>query len=116
MELTTEQLNDIVFKATEKVLLRIPEVLGNLMQNHAEINKMTKGFYEKYPEFKEDTMSVQSVVGQLDRENAGMPYDKILENAAPMIKERMRTVSSLDIENISSESNLDLNIDINGAL
>jgi len=114
MEVDNEMFDKIVFEVTEKVLLRMPEVIGNLMKNHSEINKMTKGFNEKYPEFKTDPVSVQSVVGQLERENTGMLYEDILEKAVPLIKERMRTVGSLDISNIGERSKLALNIPIGG--
>lgn len=112
MEITQKLIDDIIFQVTEKVLLRMPEVIGNLQMNHAETNKMTKGFYKKYPDFKSDPLTVQSVVGQLEKENAGMLYEDILRKAAPMIKERMKTVSSLNITNKPERNKLDLNINL----
>lgn len=112
MSLTNEDFDKLVFTITEKVLLRMPEVIGNLMKNHAEINKLTKGFYEKYPDFKTDPLSVQSVTNQIEKDNPGLVYDEILKQAAPLIKERMSTVKKADIKNIKEKSNLDLNISV----
>ncbi len=114
MEFTQTERDAIVFDVTEKVLLRLPEVMGNLMKNHAETNALTKKFHNDYPEFKNDPGSVQSVVGQLERDNAGMLYEDILRKAAPMIKERMKTIESLDIDSISERSKL--NMSVNGEL
>lgn len=114
MSITNEEFDRIVFKVTEKVLLRMPEVIGNLQMNLAETSKMTKEFYSKYPDFKNDPQTVQGVLGELDKANAGMKYEDILTKAVPMIRERMKTVKSLDTTSISEKSKLNLNIPMDG--
>lgn len=114
MSITNEEFDRLVYAVTEKVLLRMPEVIGNLQMNLAETSKMTKDFYSKYPDFKKDPQTVQSVLGELDRNNAGMKYEDILDKSVPMIRERMKTVKSLDTTTISEKSNLNLNIPIEG--
>lgn len=111
--LSEKDLEEIVFNVTEKVLLRIPEVIGNLMMNHAEMNKLTKDFHAKNPEFMSDPLTVSSVTGQLERENAGMSYEKILELAAPLIKKRMNIVKTTDF---NSPKKTELNLGTNGEI
>jgi len=112
MEITQEEIDKIIFKVTESVLLRMPEVIGNLMRNHAENNKLVKKFYESYPDFKSDPLSVQSVVQKTEQDNPGVSYDKILEKAAPLIKKRIQDVKGLNFDSIKESTDLDLNIDL----
>jgi len=117
MDISEKDFNALVLAVTEKVLLRMPEVIGNLMMNHAEVNKLTKDFYGKNPSFKNDPVSVKSVISALEQDNAGMKYDKILELSEPMIRERMITVKSLNIKDLPKKEELDLSFDnSNGVL
>jgi hypothetical protein len=118
MALTEEEFEKIVHQVCERVLTRQVEVIGNLMQNHADIHKITKNFYVDYPEFKTDPLSVRSVVREFEEKNPGVVYDKLLKMAVPEIKNRIKTVASLDIENVPRRKELDLNIDLgnNGEL
>ena len=114
MEISNTDFENIVNAVCEKVLLRMPEIMGNLQMNLAETSKMTKEFYSKYPDFKKDPQTVQAVLGEIDRDNAGMLYSEILNKAVPMIRERMRTVKSLDTMNIKDKSLLNLNVLLDG--
>jgi len=112
MSLTNEEFDRIVFVVTEKVLLRLPEVVGNIQMSLAETSKLTKDFYAKYPKFKQDPQTVQSVLNEIDKANAGMKYEKILDQAVPLIRERMKVVKSLDTKTLTEKSNLNLNISL----
>lgn len=108
MNISDGDFNKLVLATTEAVLLRIPEVIGNLMQNHAEINKLNKEFYASYPEFRSDPVSVRSVIGMLERDHPELRHQEILDLAAPKIKERMIDVSALDVSNVKPRSELSL--------
>lgn len=108
MELNEKQMNDIVFQVTEKVLLKLPEVVGNLMQNHAITNKLSKTFFETYPEFKTDPITTKSVIEQIELNNPEKSYQEILDLAVPEIKTRMKTINSLDVKEVKSKDKLDL--------
>lgn len=114
MEISNKDFDNIVNAVCEKVLLRMPEIMGNLQMNLAETSKMTKDFYKKYPDFKNDPQTVQSVLNEIDKNNAGMMYSEILDKSVPMIRERMKVVKSLDTNNIQERNNLNLNISMDG--
>lgn len=114
MDISNKDFDNIVNAVCEKVLLRMPEIMGNLQMNLAETSKMTKEFYSKYPDFKKDPQTVQSVLNEVDKNNAGMLYSEILDKSVPMIRERMKTVKTLDTTNISERSSLNLNISMDG--
>jgi len=119
MTITTEEFNKIVFEVTEAILLRMPEVLGNLIQEHAVANKMNKKFYESHPEFKSNISTVRSVVEQVESENTSLEYKEILDKATPLIKERIKLITSSDIENKPAIGSLNFNaesVDSNGIM
>lgn len=117
MNISDKDFDNLVLAITEKVLLRMPEVIGNLMMNHAEVHKLTKGFYEKYPTFKENPFAVRSVLEQLEQENSGMSYDKLLNKAVPKIKERLKQTEDLNTSASKPIESLNLSIaDSNGVL
>lgn len=106
--LTEEEKTEIIDKAVEKALLMLPKVVGNLMAEQAELAKLNKELYSKNPDFKGNEQVVKSVVEQIDSENPGLRYEDILKKSIPIIKERIKTSNSLDLENVSSNINRDV--------
>ena len=51
--LSKEEKEEIINKAIERALLALPEVIGQLMVNHAALFKINKAFYDKYPEYNQ---------------------------------------------------------------
>lgn len=118
MDLTQDQLDKIVFTVTEKVLLRMPEVIGHLIMEHTSIQKLTKGFYADHPKFKEDVQSVRSIISKLEKEDVTMEYGDILKKAAPLIAKRIKDIKPLSTGAIDDDihSKLDMSDNFNGAL
>lgn len=113
-----EERQSIIDEAVEKALLAFPKVIGNLISEHAMLLKNNKQFYQNYPEFLHNKQIVESVVTELDNKQPGLEYEKILEQAVPIIKDRIRTFNSLDKVKIE-EPNRDLsdfNSSDNGAI
>lgn len=98
-----EIIDEAVAKAVEKTLLAIPEVIGNLMANHAMLHKINREFYQKYPEFAERKDIVQAVVEDMEGKFPLLPYEELLQKAAPEIKRRMEIVKTLDVDNVQDE-------------
>ena len=86
------------------------------MQNHVEMNKLTKDFYEKYPEFKNDPDSVRSVIHMLEKDNVDIQYNDLLTKAVPLIKERMQQTKKLNVTDKKELNQLDRSISSNGIL
>ena len=101
MDITEEQITMIVDRAVEKTLLLIPEVIGSLITHHVSVNKINKEFYEKHPDLRLHKETVVSVIEQVEGSNLPMDYQKLIEKALPIIKERVETTTSMDLTNVS---------------
>lgn len=98
--ITQEEHNQIVMDVLEKILLKMPELIGNLMKHHAYMHELNQKFYKKYPEFKSHTKTVQSVLEKFESENTFMDYNMLIEKAAPEIKRRIQLTSKLNFDTI----------------
>ena len=95
----------LVYEITERILLRMPEVIGNLIQEHSVLLKLNKEFQTKYPEFKAHLPLVRSIVENTELKNPGLSYMDILEKAVPEIREKIRLKDSVKAIEFSAGSN-----------
>ena len=96
--LTQEEKDEIINAAVERTLLAIPDVVGNLMANHAMLHKLNSEFYKKYKEFAERKDIVQAVVEYTEGKNPLDKYEEILEKSVPEIKRRMLIAKSVSVD------------------
>lgn len=101
MSLTPEERQDIINAAVEKALLLLPEVVGNLMTHHAALLDLNKSFYAAHPEFVAHKRVVQSVVEQLEGARPTAEYKDLLQEAAPIVKERIAVQAGLDMTTVT---------------
>lgn len=94
--ITIEEKDEIINAAVEKTLLMIPEVIGNLIANHALLHKMNTEFYSKHPEFRGKADVVQSVVEMVEGKNPLLSYEEILKKAIPEIQRRLVVMQDLN--------------------
>lgn len=98
--ITEKEMDEIVNLVIERVLLKMPEVLGNLMASAAERQKFKKEFYEKYPEFR----GSEEVVARLYEEEASkdltLTNEQISQRIVPKIRDRIGKLSDLDMSNV----------------
>lgn len=104
--ITEEERQEIIDAAVEKALLKLPEVVGNLIMNQVALVKINREFYQKYPELASNKDVVASVVEMVEGKNLGMDYKVILEKAVPIIKDRLKVTKKLDT--VLSKPNRDL--------
>jgi len=117
--LTEDERNDIVNEAVERTLLAIPEVVGNLMANHAALHKINKKFYDAHPEFAARKDIVQSVVEAIEGKNPILEYEEILEKAVPEIQHRLLITKDVDVTNVTKSIPRDfstVDLDQNGQI
>lgn len=95
--ITEEEKKEIIDLAVEKALLMVPEVVGNMMAQHALLNKVNTKFYNDYPEFKEYKGLVASVVELVEGTNPNKPYEELLSIAVPEIRKKISSIQSLDM-------------------
>lgn len=95
--ITEKEKREIINKAVEETLLKIPEVVGSLMMNHASKLRAGKKFYNKFPEFNENRDIVAAVIESVENSDASLDFDQIIERAVPEIKRQIASVKDLDM-------------------
>jgi hypothetical protein len=106
--ITEEEKQEIIDRAVEKALLMIPDVVGNMMSQHAVLSKINSQFYKDHPEFKDKKNIVATVIEEIDGKNPTMNYEEILKLAVPRIKDRLKTMSGLDMVSVTNRPERDL--------
>jgi hypothetical protein len=118
--LTENEMDMIATKAVEKILLRMPEVIGNLMSHHAMVNKVNKEFYEKNPDLKNHKEVVVSVLQAYEGNNPSMKYEDLLSNALYDIRKKVNMIQSVNLDVVSQNPNrtveLNSTLSNNGAI
>ena len=94
--ITAEERESIIQEATERMLLRIPEVVGNLISNYSVKIRLSKEFYTKYPEFNNHRETVASVIEDLENKSSFKPLKEILDEAVPTIRKRINSIKGID--------------------
>ena len=102
-----EEKEEFANKIIERVYLGIPELIGNLMAQHALQHKINTKFYQDYPEFKDKKHIVASVVEMVEGKNPLKPYSEILEDAVPEIRKRIEIVGTIDMKSANPGANRD---------
>ena len=105
--ITREEREEIINAAVEKALLMLPDVVGNLLVNHAAMSKLTTGFYTANPEFKDHKDAVIAILEKLESDNPGKKYEELLGIAVPAIKERIKLKQSLNTTHVQSRTEVD---------
>ena len=68
--ITEEEKKEIVSLAVERLLLMLPEAVGNLITSHISMARINRKFYSDYPEFKDHMDIVASVVESEESSNS----------------------------------------------
>jgi hypothetical protein len=116
---TDEEKREIIEQAKQEFMLIMPEVIGNLMANHAAFAKMNSKFYKDYPEFSNHKDIVVKVLEQEEGADPLEDYEKRLERAVPKIREIIQVEKGLDMKRIDHNPRRDFNQNMpggNGAL
>jgi hypothetical protein len=82
------------------------------MANHAVLAKMNSQFYKDYPEFVDHKDSVVAILEKVDGEDTLASYEDKLKKAVPLIRERIKTKSALNMSKV--DSNVDRNFATKG--
>ena len=98
--MTPEERESIIDAAVERALLKIPEVVGNLIHNHLSSIKINKKFYDEYPEFKDYRDIVATTIESIEGQDLTQDYETILRKAVPEIRRRIGSIKDLDMTTI----------------
>lgn len=91
---------DIINEVVEKILLMLPEIIGNLITNHISMLKMNRDFYLKHPELRDKKDIVASVIEMIEGNDPTADYKDILHDAVPEIKRRLGQIKDLDFNSV----------------
>lgn len=109
MELTNKQEDKIVQKVIEQILNKMPEVIGNLMSQHATMNKIQKDFFKNNTHFKEHKEIVAQVVKETEGGDITLGYHEIMDKAIPEINRRIGLKEKLDVK-VPEKKDLNLKV------
>ena len=109
---------EIVNEVVERILLMLPDIMGNLITNHISTLNMNKEFYLAHPELRNSKDVVASVIEMIEGQDPTIGYEDILQKALPEIKKRLGQIKDLNFEPVSKPNrNLkDLSFTNNGEL
>jgi hypothetical protein len=103
--ISDEEKREIIEQAKQEFLVSLPDVIGNLMANHAMFAKMNKEFYQAHPEFKDHKEAVVSILGEVDGEDTLATYEEKLKKAIPRIQERIKVIKGLNMDSAAKTPN-----------
>lgn len=109
--LTESEKKEIVKEVLLAVLLKMPEVIGNLMTHHSLVNDVREKLYRDYPEFRGHGPVVASCIEEIDGSDLKQSVDDVIKRAVPVIRERIKVVKASDLVSKPSKTDLDLTID-----
>ena len=89
---------EVVDEVVEKVLLMLPEIMGNLITNHISKLKLNRDFYLEHSELRDKKDIVASVIEMIEGRDPTVDYKDILRDAVPEIKKRLGQVKDLNFK------------------
>jgi hypothetical protein len=116
---TDEERREIIEQAKQEFMVIMPEIIGNLIANHAAFAKMNSEFYKEYPDLADHK---DVVVKVLEKEEGVDPlgdYKERLVKAVPKIREMIKVEKSLDMVRVNDNPKRDFSKQVpegNGAI
>ena len=108
-----QEKEKLLNELTERILLRLPEVIGNLITNHISLMKLNEDFYKAHPELSKHKRLVASIVEKFEGFDPTADYKEVFEKALPEIKAAIKATSNLDVTKVE-KPNRKLSMDISG--
>jgi len=110
LENLTQREQELEDKIVERILLMIPEVIGNLINHHMSMAKTNKDFYKKHSELKDHKHVVAKVLEKIEGDNPLLGHSALLEKALPEIQSQLKVSNKMSTDILDVPS-LDLNGD-----
>lgn len=111
--MNNEEFERLKKEVVIEILNLMPEVIGNLMTQHAEHSKLRKEFYTENSQFKEHGEIVSAVIQRIESEKLGQNYEDILKKAIPQIQEQIKVKCGLDLSSVTDKGNLNRDLNLN---
>jgi hypothetical protein len=82
------------------------------MMEASSSKELVKQFYKDNPEMVRNTDIVASVLQEVEGKNPGKQYTKIIEEARPIIAERIKRIGSMDMTRPSRPTDMTFKDDV----
>jgi hypothetical protein len=86
----------------EEMVLLLPELLSKLLGEQSTLRKIGDEFFKNNPELKSHTDVILSVLQEVETKNPEKPWQTIVEDATPIIKERVKQIAHVDVDNTNN--------------
>ena len=104
--ISEDEKEGLINEIVERMLLKIPDIVGNLITLYADKIRMSKEFYAKYPEFSDHRDVVASVIESMDANSKFKPFKEVVEDSVPVIRKRIGLLKGIDMKTVK-KPNLD---------
>ena len=104
--ITPEEKEEIIQAATERALLRLPEVIGNLLAQHVTLTKLNQQFMKDHKDFMGHEKIVASIIEKYEGKNPLKGYDDILKDAVPEIREKIKSMRNFNTDLVLKKPSL----------
>ena len=104
--MTPEEKELLINEITERMLLRLPDIISNLVSNQAEVERLRFKFLKDHPEYREHRDKVIPIIEELEGKNPHLKYEKILDKAVPEITRRLGTLKQLNMSKVEKPSRM----------
>lgn len=105
--MTDQEIDKIVDIVIERTMLALPKMVASIYESVKSIDVVVKKFYEDNPEFKAHQLLVAKTIQEIESKNFGLPYEKILKMAQPLINKRIRSAKNLNMDKVQDKSQID---------
>lgn len=107
--MTEEEKNTIVNETYDKVveylLLNLPKILGNIIQEKISMKRLADEFFGENKQFLNHLDIVSSVISSIESNNPGKQYKEVLVKAAPEIKKRIASLENISLKTVNKPDN-----------
>ena len=100
-ELEIERVSNIVM---QRLLLRMPEVVGNLMRSVALKKKLGTQLFHDHPDFVAHKQLVMKVIESVEGKDVTKDYSDVIQEAIPIIQRQIGLVDGINMTSIKPNS------------
>lgn len=98
--MSEQEKEEIIARTAERVMLALPEVIGNLMTSKVMEARINREFYKAHPELVAHSDTVRSVIEEIQGKNPIDDYNTLLEKSVPEIKKRLEVMKGLNVTDV----------------
>ena len=88
-------------RVTEQILVSLPNIIHHLIGTAASMRVLSNKFYDKHKDLADHKMEVARAIEAIQANNPGMKLEKLMEEAVPLARERIKAAGEVSEEPMS---------------